>query len=211
MLRALCEVSSLTLDLKPNVGDRPIVSRMKKTLLSRFRPNSENDIELALRLAHYLMVLGELEESKAFLESFLYFDEGEKDENHEHLWFFNSYGILLLALIELALNNQDKCACLCNLVEVSEYFRVDKNDHYYEELTDLHDDYEFHIKDYINETHKFRCQVLSQLYLNYLFFSMLPKLTLGFDRSVMDTEFKIIKKNMDSLHSLLKDELENKK
>lgn len=199
------------LNINPNKDDRPIVSRMKKLLIGKFRPNSENDIDLAIRLSHYLMVLGKLDESKLLLNSFLYFDQSEKGENYQHLWYSNCYGILLLAMVELALGNKKRSSELCAIVEGGDYFHTDEEDHYYIELKDLKDDYEFHIKDYLNETHKFRCQVISQLYINFLFFSMLPNLTLGYDSELMKSESADIKAKMDILNGLLKDQLENRK
>lgn len=199
------------LKINPSKGDRPIIARMKKSLLAKFRPNSESDIDLAIRLSHYLFVLNKLDESKLLLSSFLYLDENEKDENYEHLWYLNSYGILLLAMVELTLGNKERSSELCSIVEGSDYFKIDKEDHYHIELQDLKNDYDFHIKDYLNENHKFRCQVLSQLYINLLFFDMLPNLTLGYDSELMRSESLDIKAKIVNLNGLLKDELENKK
>ena len=201
------------LDLTELKNDRPIIARLKKTLLSKFRPNSENDIQLALQLSHYLLSIDDVESSRRLLESYLYFDMSEKEEKHEHLWHWNSHGILLLAYLEQLSGNHSRSDKLINIVEKSDYFSCDESDRhqYYDELEDLHEEYDFHLSEYMSETHKLRCQVLSQICIGYLFFFVLQNLTLSSDTERMKDQLPIVCERIDKLNGLLKDELLHKR
>lgn len=198
------------LDINTSENDPPINTSMKKSLLKRFRPNSKNDIETAIRLAHFIFMVGDANAARKLLESFLYFDMSEKEEKYEHLWYWNSHGIVLLAYLYKLEGKQDDCRKLVDIVEKSDFFQAEDSELHYEDLEELHDDYRFHMNDYLNETHKIRCQILNQFFISYLFFSTMREVTLSSDRERMVSELKIINERINNLQKLLEDELLNK-
>lgn len=190
-----------------NENDRPIIERLKKKLSNKFRPNSEYDIKLATRLAHYLFAIDDVESSKTLLESFLYFDEFEKEERHQHLWLENTDGLVLLSYIERLSGNDNRSRKLISLVNENNFFSVDDPEEYYQTLEELYEDHEFHLKEYLNETHKYRCEVLSQLFMRFLFFEEMQELTLSIDPQRQVVELKKIDGILIKLNELLKEEL----
>ncbi len=197
--------------------DKPIIARLKKSLLSKFRPNSENDIELATRLSHYLLVVDDAASARSLLESYLYFDELQKEEKFQHLWATNTDGMILLAYIEELSGNTDRCNELVEIIELSEIHEAEDSDEHFDELADLHEEHDFHVSDmqnefhYKNETHKIRCEVLSGLRLHYILYLVLHKYTLGSDPEKMEVQLPIVRERIDTLGALLKDEILNKR
>lgn len=186
-----------------------IIQRMKKSLMKKFRPNSENDIDQAIQLSNYLYAIGEVQQSKDLLYSFLYFKYEDKDENHQHLWASNAQGLVLLAYIELESNNNSQKLKLIGPV-VKEPYKGDVGEGYFKELLYDYRHFEWHSVHYRDESHKYRCEILCQEILTFLYWrETWEPIMMVFDAQKFPDELEKIEKIINVAFSLLKEELTN--
>lgn len=159
------------LNLSVSEHDLPVIRRMKKSLLKRFKITSENDISEATKLANYLYAIGEVEEATNLIDSFVrvYYQEEEG-----HLWSANAQAIVLMSFIAGINSDVEEQEKYRNLIRDNDICST----HYssrYEWLKECLEDHLGNVDYALTETQKYKCEILGQEALTFLYFRvMLP-------------------------------------
>ncbi len=145
--------------------DLPIIGRMKSSLLRRFRPTNADDIEKAIELANYLVILKDYNQAQTFLESFIYLDP---KSNHLHLWVTNAQGLLLLVHITRATKQREKYEKYISILEAHDMWPRDIGRlRWYSMHKEEHAGT---IKSALGSTHKYKCGIIGQEVLTFMYF-----------------------------------------
>lgn len=150
---------------------KKLIKSLSGSLAKSFKLTSYKDLDKTVFLANYFFSLGEIAEAKKILESFV-FKVPYKDDRQD-LWGSNGQGIVLLAHICGLEGHEDERVKVISIVFDND-IRSDRCGRY--DLFIEH--YEDHNKkmDYaFSETQKYKCEVIGQEALTFLYFyEMLP-------------------------------------
>ena len=189
-----------------NENERPVIKRLKSALRKKFNPNSENDIDSAVMLCNYLVAIDKQDEAKGILTSFLYFNYSDKLEKYEHIWPSNAQGLVLLSYIESQFGDKTRQQELANIVVKDDYNYSVNETHFQKILYDYRSN-EWNLNNYMNETHKYRCQIIGQENLNFLYWKQTWKYILYYEARRFNDELEKIEGIVDETYSLLREEI----
>lgn len=146
-------------------SDPLIISRMKKSLMSKFKKTHSNDIEKAIELASFMIFDDQKQKAKEFLESFVYL---KPSDNNEELWVTNANGVLLLAYLSKEIGELQKYRYYVGILLDHDNWPRDISKRRW---IKMHlEEHEKIIQYAMTETHKYKCSVLSGEFLSYLYF-----------------------------------------
>lgn len=155
----------MTLDIKQNEQDLPIIKRIKNSLLNKYNPNKEKDIESVVELANYLVALQEYEQAKKLLESSIYLDPSHRSED---LWVTNAQGIVLLVYIARITGQSDLYKKYIQILVEHDMWPIDIGRTKWVKM---------HIYDHkkkvdyaLTETQKYKCGIIGQEVLSFMYF-----------------------------------------
>ena len=160
---------SLALPKDKDLGYK-VPAALAKKLERKFSLTSEVCLDNAVCLANYLFALGEVDQARELLESFVF--DVRSVEGRRDLWGSVGHGLILLAHIYRT-SEPDKASRIIAA--------LDEDDFYTSAMTRyeiFQSDFESHqnIMDYaFTETPKYKCEVIGQEALNFLYFhEMIP-------------------------------------
>lgn len=191
----------LNIEVKSN--DLPIIKRMKKSLLNKFNPNSENDVEKAIELANYLVILKEYQQARDYLESFVYFNPNDREEE---LWVTNAQGVLLLVHIYRITEQAELYEKIASVLDKNDILPVDIGTR---KWIKMHiEDHEKKIKYALTETQKHKCAFIGQEVLSFMYFY---EMVFVFKKQgmLLRTLLKDVEKIFDESKDLLLEALQN--
>lgn len=191
-------------------NDRPIIKRLKTSLNKSFKANSESDIDSAVKLANFLVACERIDEAKALLESFLYFQYSDKEERYAHVWPANTQGLVLLSYIADLTNNPTRKEEIISAVVADDYHHSESETHFQKLLYDYRN-HEWYSGYYHQETHKYRCDILSQQCLTFLYWRQTWDKVLYLEAQRFDDEFEKIDGILSTTYELLREEISSGK
>ena len=190
----------IELNLTTNSDDPNIVVRSKKSLINNFKVTNYAHIDKAVWLALYLYFLNKTQEAIELLESFV--NDVEYSEEKEDLWGSNGNGVLLLAYINRKEGKLEKENKLVNIIINEDIFtnRTTRGSLLREEFDYYKERMELHSK----ETHKYRCEILGEIFFTFLYFlELLPT----YSHEISDNEANKISEILTSVEEKLTHEL----
>ncbi|MCB1874889.1 MAG: hypothetical protein KDH88_02845 [Chromatiales bacterium] len=151
-----------------NEDDEPTIKRLKARLRKKFNPDKEGDVDSAVRLANYLVAVGRMDEAAQILEGLLRFSYRELPEKVQHVWPANAQGLVLLSYIDEFENDRERKSVPIRGVLNNDYNLSEHETHFQKLLYDYRNN-EWIMKIYGEESCKFRCEMLSQECLTFLY------------------------------------------
>lgn len=153
-------------------SDLTIIKNKKKSLKNKFRVGSENDLRNAVELATYLFVLGDIEQSKDLLSSFIAYEYDE--EKIGHLIWVHQEGLMLLAYIANIQGNQETEKKLTSIVYSNDFTGPYYNDPDNQYLSSLHEHQQ--TMEYAKaETKSYKCNAIFVELIRFIYlYEMLP-------------------------------------
>lgn len=194
------------IDIVVNETDKPVIKRLKASLSKKFNANSEGDIDNAVRLANYLVAIDKVSEAENLLNSFLYFNYSEKPEKLQHLWPANGQGIVLLSHIQGFKNDEEERKKTIKSIMVNDYNESSSESPYQRLLYDYRNN-EHYLNYYVEESHKYRCEILSQECLTFIYWKETWDFILYKESQRFDSELEKIESVIDKCYLLLRKEI----
>lgn len=147
-----------------------VLGALVKKLERKFSLTSEVNLDDAVCLANYLFALGEVDQASELLESFVF--EVESLEDRRDLWGAVGYGLILLAHI-YRVSAPDKAARIVSMLSEDDFHTSSKSR--YEIFLNNFEDHQRKMDYAFTETPKYKCEVIGQEALNFLYFyEMIP-------------------------------------
>lgn len=163
--------NSIELVISPSKQDLPIIKRLKKSLGKGIRLLSPNDIDKAVQLANYLYCLDKQEEASALLDSFIYKVKSLPDRRD--VWGANGQGVILRSKIASDCNDEKLRGTLVSVISNDDI--LSDNVSWHEHYLAMREEHESNMSYAYTETPKYKCAVIAQEALNFLYFlQMLP-------------------------------------
>lgn len=155
------------LKIKESNDDLPIIKRLKKSLIKKFKPSKSSDIDKAVILANFLFALDKTEESADLLDSFIH--SVDYDSVSMHAWGSNGQGVILRAYIHQKIGTpfNDLISMIAENDFVSD--RASRYKYYLEDLY-YHNQ---HMDAAKTETQKHRAEGIGQEALSFLYLLMM--------------------------------------
>ena len=149
--------------------DINIIASSRNKLNKAFKLTSYRNLNDAVYLATYLLVLGENEGAKLLLDSFI--DLTEYAPEREDLWGSNGQGIVLRSYLADLDGNFEKRDSLIQQIYDNDILtsRTGRYELFLESL----EEYEDEIEDAVEETKKYKCEIYAQATLTFLYFYMM--------------------------------------
>ncbi len=188
----------VALRIKELPDDLSIIKKRKESLLKRFSLGSENNIRDAVELAVYLYVLGEVDQSKDLLLSFIVY---EYEEEKGHLWWVHQEGMMLLAHIARLQSDMDRVTELTTIVYQDDFLNSYSGTPENQYLYRLHE-HQRNMEYAQVETKKYKCNAMFVELIGFIYlYEMLP---------YYESRLDIVKSKLpDNIKSYLKATIDN--